>query len=259
MPKKSIFTRHSLYAAVLENLQPLAARVHNGQVGEPLLTALDYRSLEILARLENLIHVVERVTAARYLLERSPRPYRVRRAPFDHDQWTEYHFFVYTTSMASILDCALLLTSSVFDLGIPDRFCTFDVVTQHRVVADTSIPKLLDSLRKSLLQHTARRHRYLHRGQGSDIQELTKPSSFQYVEPITLFSIAYRHKFPSEMFDVPNDLRVLWGKIELVKLRPLLERSERDVFRKITGVFNGLNRVLERQVQIAGGTSGDAA
>jgi phosphoenolpyruvate carboxylase len=259
MAKTPDLTRHTFYIAVLDNLKPLITRTRDAIPGDPAklaewreknratLTTTDHYVMQVFERANNLMHIINRLRRARYLLGRSPSAYKSRGLSFNRDDWSEYHFFVYTTSLASVLDCALLLSATVFRLGLPPRFCTFDIVTQHHWLAKSNLPKHLRSLKKSLWQHIERRHRYLHRGEESNIGELTDPDAFLYLRAATLVADAFHHEY-SYNVEIPDPILSNWWRLELRQLRPLLEQSEKDVFTKVSQVLDSLQPVLNRQV-----------
>jgi hypothetical protein len=258
MAKTPDLARHAFYVALLDDLKPLISRTRDAIPSDPKklaewrennrasLSPSDHYLMQVFDRTNNLMHVINRLRRARYLLGRSPRPYNIRALSFNRGDWSDYHFFVYTTSLASVLDCALLLIATVFRLGLPPRYCTFDLITQHHRLAASNLPKHLRSLKKSLWHHIQRRHRYLHRGEESNIGELTDPDAFLYLRAATLVADAFHHEFAYDG-EIPAPILSNWWRLEFRQLRPLLEQSERDVFAKVSQVLDSLQPEVSRQ------------
>jgi len=211
-----------------------------------MTAAGQYRS-HIMWRVQNLLRMFERLGRARQLLLRSPPQSRSPTNRLDRSDWTQYHFWVFTACLPAILDCCLLLTASICQLGIPPRLCSFDLITSHEWLSGTGLPRALKSLRKSLAGHTQRRHRYLHRGEEPDFGELTDPEWLMDLKQVT---------FLHGLGDVPIDKRLLAGawRATLRELRPVLDSAERSALEGTDGVLQALSPHFERRVQLLGNT-----
>jgi hypothetical protein len=203
-----------------------------------------YRHL-VMWRTINLLGMFERLERARYLLLRSPPATRSRTTRLDRADWTQYHFWVFTACLPAITDCCLLLTANVYQLGIPPRFCTFDLVTSHDWLKGTGTSRALKSLRKGLEDHTQRRHRYLHRGEAPDIGELTDPEWLMDLRQLT---------FLHSVGEGSVDKRLLTGawRVTLRELRPVLGAAESSALDGTEGVLKVLLPQFERRAQLLG-------
>ena len=139
----------------------------------------------VMWRTTNLRRMFELLRRARSLLVRAPPALRSRKLRLDRSDWTQYHFFVLTTCFPAITDCCLLLAAETYQLGLPPRLCSFDLVTSHQWIGRSRVAKTLKALRRGLEAHTQRRHRYLHRGEEADFGELTDPEWLVNLRQIT--------------------------------------------------------------------------
>lgn len=199
--------------------------------------------VDVFYRVMNLNHVLDRLKQARYLIARSPGSYRNRAFSINRNDWSDYHFYVYTTSLASVLDCALLITAEVFKLGLPPRHCTFDIVTQHDWLAGSQVPRTLRSLKKTLEQHIHRRHRYVHRGEESNFDDLTDPDDLLRLRTITFLADRGNHLIPRQT------LSWLW-KLQIKEVRENFNEIEEKVLQKASDVLECLLPIYEHNVNI---------
>ena len=187
----------------------------------------------------NLNHVLERLRQARYLIARSPGLYRKRDFSINRNDWSDYHFYVYTTSLASVLDCTLLITAEVFMLGLQPRHCTFDVITQHGWLAGSPLPRALRALKKSLEHHIHRRHRFVHRGEESSFDDLTDPDDLLQLRTLTFLSDRGSDLIPR------HTLSSIW-KLQIREVRDNLDAIETEVLQKASDVLGYLLPVYEK-------------
>lgn len=196
-------------------------------------------------RVFNLLRVLELLERSRYLLFRSPPVSRSRSVSLTRDEWAQYHFFVFTASLPAIVDCSLLLASETYQLGIPARLCSFDLLTSHDYVARSPVVKALKSLRSGLQGHIQRRHRYLHRGEEPDVGELTDPEWLMDLKQIT---------FLQGTGDVSIDRKLLsraWQDT-LREIRPSLDAAEQCAYSGTDGVLTSLLPQLATRLALFG-------
>lgn len=89
-----------------------------------------------------------------------------------HQDWLHYHYSMFVTGFVSTYDIALLLTNSVFQLGIPEERCRADSVRENTHVKNTSVYEVLRSLEKVVNRHTQSRHSYVHSGIQPELNEV---------------------------------------------------------------------------------------
>lgn len=79
--------------------------------------------------------------------------------------WIMYNYEHYTVVYQGTLDIALLLTSEIFDLGIPYKKCSYGMVCDNTRVNGTSVHSILEKLRKATSKHREGKNLLLHRGE----------------------------------------------------------------------------------------------
>ncbi|MCX6120977.1 MAG: Cthe_2314 family HEPN domain-containing protein [Ignavibacteriales bacterium] len=188
---------------------------------------------DVFNNASNLIKVFDRIRYSQYLINRSPKGFLTKDNSNGRRDWTDYHFFVYTTSMASILDCMLMLSAEVYELGLSPRFCTFEIITQHKWIAGSDLVKSLRQLRKTLDPHISRRHRFLHRGEESGFVDLVDEE--RYIE-LNSYTFLQEHDHPVIH---PRILSLLW-KGQLTKIKPLLLTFETSARKNVVSIFGEL-------------------
>jgi hypothetical protein len=188
----------------------------------------------ILYRASNLLGIFEQLDYARLLLSRSPTPYVTKRVSIDRAGWTEYHFLVFTAALSGIIDCATLLVSSVYQLGIPERDCKLNFVLSNHWVAGSSSAGALHELNRTLSDNATRRNRYLHRGEKADFGELTDPELLQELRMVTRLTSLGGHGIEGRM------LSRLW-KEALREVRPRLDATIQGASQKVSDLLSAVD------------------
>ena len=173
----SDITSHKFYAGILESMSsiysikdlnpPKGAKEFKKwqRAGWDRLTHSQKYQVRVFHRLSNLSNVVDRLAQSRQLLNRYSKSFFGSRLTMSRNDWTNYHFFVHTTSLASYFDCLLLLAGQIFYLGLPDKQCTEKRIVKHKFSRRLGATQEFNAIKKVLKQHFDRRHRYVHRGE----------------------------------------------------------------------------------------------
>jgi len=82
----------------------------------------------------------------------------------DRVSYIEYHYSNHTVTLAGIFDIALILTSNVFRLGLPERQCRSQLIIQNSWVLSRGIDKILQKLNSAVEPLREPRNLFLHRG-----------------------------------------------------------------------------------------------
>jgi hypothetical protein len=184
------------------------------------------------------VRAFDRLDLASYLLYRSPTSLGTLSRPVIRNEWTEYHFTAFTSALATVGDCCLLLVADVYDLGLPPKQCTLEAITTNRWVRNSAAAKALRLLHRKLQEHRERRNRYLHRGDEADFGELT---SSQHLDDLRM--VTWLHSLKDLSIE-PRLLQVLW-KFELTDLRPLLTAATTECVDKTVAILSSLERPFE--------------
>ena len=226
---KQIFDLYSdpFYKKLLEFLAPLFHRQVGSfpkdsrelarfqKIRRSLFSPSEEYLMNVFQRATSLTDIFSRLTQASYLLSRSPRSIRMHGMKMNRNEWVEYHFFIYSTSLVSLLDCSLILIAEVYQLGLLPRHCTYDIISNHATIRGSKLSKILKKLKKELISTTDRRHRILHRGESPDLGELTDALSFLQLRVMTLINAT------DDSMINKNDISHLW-RVLFKEVRPRL-------------------------------------
>jgi hypothetical protein len=180
-----------------------------------LFTPSEEYLMNVFQRATSLADIFSRLSQSVYLLSRSPKSIRMHGMKMNRNEWVEYHFFIYSTSLVSLLDCSLILIAEVYKLGLLPRHCTFDIITNHATIRGSKLSKILKKLRKELTSTTDRRHRILHRGESPDLGELTDALSFLQLRVMTVINAT------DDSMINKNNLSYIW-RVLFKEVRPQL-------------------------------------
>jgi hypothetical protein len=194
--------------------------------------------IDVFYRILNLSRVYDRLHYSRYLLRRSPTNFRSKQIKINWTEWTDYHFYVYTTSLASISDCLLLLIAQIFLLNIPDKYCTSKNVLGDRRIKGAVVHKSFLKLTNLLSQHIQRRHHYVHRGEESSLENYS--STGDVLMNLRTLSFLF-DKGLTDKFS-PKEITRLW-KLQIREVEMKLDRSEKRIFRLISRIYRELKPI----------------
>ena len=167
----------------------------------------DQYEMQVMDRTMNLLNTVEALDNARGLMFVFPE-YAAQSASLSQDQWINYHYGYFTISLASVVDVSILLTSTVFQLGIAPRHCRYDIVRAHDRVKGTAVARAIKLLKNAVEEIQARRNLHVHRGEHADIANLTPDGYLQHLKEFTFIQ-----SIDPGRIDV-EDIRNLWRDAE---------------------------------------------
>ncbi len=163
---------HTFFVKILENQRllhnPLSEQAiqayKSGQTPEPQISQeLAYHSA-VFHYSSNLVHSLERLEEVPIFLRRFPSSKYFSENGVTLHKWVSYHYSNYVVVYVSLYDIALLLTNSVFMLGINPRYCNEKEVAKHKLVRNTSVKTTLDGLNDTIQKYRDTRHSFVHRG-----------------------------------------------------------------------------------------------
>lgn len=189
-----------------------------------------------------LVDAIRTIRDIQTFLRKFPQPRTYEKHGITPDRWIEYHYSNYVTIVVSLYDIALILTNAVFRLGIPERQCKDDVVTNNAWVTGTPVKSALEHLNKVIQPFRMPRHGHIHRGEVPDIEELEKTEHF---DELKLFSVA-------QLFAIPEaaslrDLADFLYSHESVAIRLNLEAKRKLLERALLALFDALLPIYEAQ------------
>jgi hypothetical protein len=191
--------------------------------------------ITVFYRIANFFHVYSRLRRARYLLIRAPIGLKSKSYPLTKNEWTDYNFYVYTTSLASIVDCLLLIISHVYSLNIPYKKCRTKNILEHPRIKNSNVHRAFSVLLNRLDKYTQNRHRYLHRGDESSLEDYSSSGRITSIRNISFLHDQGLSRLPD------SAMRLLW-KLRLDKINSKLDRDEEVIFRSVSNVLRLLRR-----------------
>ncbi len=194
------------------------------------LTPAQRYDLNVHRRLTAILSVFERLDYASLFVRTFPigsaAKKRVRR-----DFWVDYHFGYYTITLPSLVDLSLLLIATVYQLGLADRHCRYDVIREHGMLVGTSVPQKLAELAAVLKSITTRRNLHLHRGQLADIAEVGETEFLENLKMMTFVNEA-GHPMVSAKW-----LSAAWREA-MRSITPILDDERQKVVDAVLAVLN---------------------
>jgi len=95
--------------------------------------------------------------------------------------YIRYHYSNHAVILLGIFDLALILTNSVFRLGIPERQCRAETVIENSWVRSLGIDEILRKLNSAVEPLREPRNIFIHRGHPRDSEDLS------YLDAVEIF------------------------------------------------------------------------
>ena len=87
--------------------------------------------------------------------------------------WLTYHYSSFIWTIVSVVDITLILTSVIFNLGIPPKHCRIGLILDHEFVSE-KVKKALKNLNTEVNRYRESRNLILHRGDSPDMEGASK-------------------------------------------------------------------------------------
>lgn len=228
---------NKLKPVIDESIQILRELAKEGkfrsEVKRPIPEPFSYE-YEVFTLAITLVEVLERLGEVCEFLQEFPCPEKYEKRRITQDKWIEYHYANYISNVVGLYDLALILTNSVFRLGIPDRECRDSTILRNRWITGTSVNVALDALNSRARSYREPRNLHLHRGQLPVLGQIDELKMFSFcqragrpLEDPKLINLAYA----SVVEGIVKELRQEIGHIQ----------SE------IMSLFDALLRIYERR------------
>lgn len=197
----------------------------------------------VSTRTLNLIRVIERTERALRLLTMRRGALAGGNSPtVKASLMDEYHLYVFTTSLVSILDCCLLLVNETLTLGLREDLCNFKNIKGVPAITGTKTAQALRDLKRTLDEHIKRRHRYVHRGHEANINEFVDLDFGAGLWNDVVTDLFF-HELERERGYEPDDPR--WR--EFIGVVWTLWNSERDAVKaRFSQAFADVERATDR-------------
>lgn len=137
---------------------------------------------EIFTLTITLVEALERLGEVCEFLQEFPCPETYEKRGITRDKWIEYHYANYVSNVVSLYDIALILTNSVFRLGIPARECRNSTILHNRWVTETPVEVALNALNTRVRSYREPRNLHLHRGQLPVLGQIDALKTFSFLQ-----------------------------------------------------------------------------
>jgi len=184
---------HQLVKQLMDDLKPVFERINpNYKKQKSLLSKSpvdvspsEYYTWNVFSKASAIHDAARRMEHAIQFVGTFPNATGYEKKGITRDKWIEYHFSYFKVNLASIQDLCLLLTNTIFRLGMPERLCSLDSITKNEWVAETDTPKTLRALDKIIEEHRTIRNLHVHRGQVPNISEVLGDDLFSHLSVIS--------------------------------------------------------------------------
>jgi hypothetical protein len=135
----------------------------------------------VFQRVSGLLSTLRTLEDSLRLLRTFPAQLARGQDGISRDRWADYHYGVFTVSLASVPDVGVVLVAAVYSLGLAARHCTLDIVGDHSRIKGKPPGKALRELSKAVQEMKPRRHGHVHRGERADIMSVEASSSDEFL------------------------------------------------------------------------------
>lgn len=243
---------HPLVKLALENLKPLLdeaqsellERGEKGEVrceGNALLLEYEFYDDDVFSKAGALIECMERMEQSQGLIETAGRP-RWNGAGLDRHTWIEYNYSYYVVTVVSLADIALILTNSVFRLGLRERDCRQGSITGNWWVAQTPAKEALNNLARKIQPYREGRNLHVHHGR---VQPIAEVMGSKLLDQLKLFSFVERVGKPV----VPSEKLEKGYALEIPKIVARLEHERTEIKIRVVAVLDALFPIYKENAE----------
>jgi len=188
----------------------------------------------------NLTHAVERLEEIPFFLARFPNTKTFQKQGITLHKWIQYHYSNFLIAGVSVYDTTLLLTNSVFMLGLRPQACSDRTVTDNQNVRLTPVRDTIKKLDRVTKSYREPRNLYVHRNRLPTLDFLDRLESYRFIEEG--FEDLGLAESPDDQIIHP----VIRDELYKLERRKLIKtvRSETDIIAdSIKEVFGELNPI----------------
>jgi hypothetical protein len=136
---------------------------------------------DIFYRLTRILETLDDLRAVQIFLKQYPYSKTLRKNRITRTAYAIYHIEVYFLKVTSLKDKLALLTNDVYDLGLPEKRVTLDLLADMKQLKNSQVVSLLKTFSKAISEITSQRNIIAHRGKYDD-KELTEIKMYEMVE-----------------------------------------------------------------------------
>lgn len=252
MPNESLAS-HALVKLALENIKPLLDEAQDDLIevakqgvvrreGDATLLEYEFYDDDVFSKAGALVECLDRLEQSQRLIETAGQSLWDA-ANLDRHTWIEYHYSFYVVTVVSLADISLMLTNSVFRLGISERDCKPSLITKNWwVAAQPDVKAALDDLSNLIKPYRVGRNLHVHQGK---LQPIAKVMGSKMLDQLSLFSFVERAGKPV----VPGTILAKGYSLEVPKITGRLEQERTEIRTRIEAVFDALFPVYKHKAE----------
>lgn len=145
-----------------------------------------YYHYHVFMKLGNLLQTVDLLETSLKFVKHFPHPRTYEKQKITQYNWLVYHYCFFTITYVSILDIALILTNSVFRLGMSEKDCKPDIIMKNDWIANSKTKTALKALQDLVSRHREPRNLSVHRGRSPNIANIINS---EYLDLLRFYSI----------------------------------------------------------------------
>lgn len=208
----------------------------------------DWYRYEVFMKQTAIFSVLDKVEYAYAFIQNFPSP-RTYEKKFEITQyiWFEYHFQCFVFSIVSLFDCLLILTNSVFRIGLKDSHCKRNPIIDNYWIKQTGFDSLLKDFEKIATRYTDIRNLHLHRGKGKSVAEVINSDTLAFLRTVSFLQLHDEHVFPKKTIE-------LGFKVEINEVLNLIETESAEIETNLEKIFSALEKqyLIRRSKKMSG-------
>lgn len=233
---------HPFLTKLLDNLQPVLKRAtkrlskyikKTGKVrikdqAFPLQEHEQY-DVSVFYRLGAITNALRTLKNTLRFMTSFPRPRTYEKAGISQDVWIDYHFSYYIITFVSFADMVLILTNTVFQLGLREKDCKPDIIKNNSWIKDTKVRKALDKIDEIVKPYREPRNIHVHRGEIPRIYEFCNSELYDTLKIISSTRTLIRD------FLSKSDNKIL-GFAFKIEIKKIITKLENDYIRLLSAI-----------------------
>jgi hypothetical protein len=155
---------HPFFTEVFSDSGSVISRILDPQLNSSTRSEQEWYFSSVFFYLSNFCGSFVRLEHTRAFLGHLRLLKQYRETGITRSTYIEYHRSNHAVTLVGIFDIALILTSKVFRLGLPERQCRSEIITQNSWVRSREVDRILQELNSAVEPLREPRNLFIHRG-----------------------------------------------------------------------------------------------
>ena len=229
-----------IYPLVMESLPENARQIKKDETLEEakkILSPTDWYSYDVFKKQGALTFAFTRMIQAHAFLQRFPSP-RTYESTFEitNMDWLEYHFLMYMVSVVTTSDCVLILTNSVFRLGLKDGNCNQSTIIENMRVVESKLSPDLKHYLKIAGKYRDIRNVHLHRASGKSVADILESKELKFIGTLSFLDL-------HTALELPKVVIKDGYQVAIDKLIKIIEADCSELFDQLIKIFGVLEMI----------------